>query len=591
MENRVPTKTFLNPVYSGSFPDPFVLSFSGEYFAYCTGTTSDGRVFGRLRSFDLVEWEELPGAMMLLQTGEPYYWAPEVTYRNGKFYLYYSVGNETFMRIRVAVSDTPGGTFMDVGKDLTDQDFAIDPHVFRDDDGRWFMFYATDFLHYSHIGTGTVVDEMLDPFTLGGDPKPVTRAQFDWQVYDPARKEKGGVRWHTVEGPFVLKRKGIYYEMFSGGNWKNISYGVSFAVSETLTDDHEWSQFCDGKQTRPILRTIPGKVIGPGHNSVVSGPNGRELYCVYHRWQGDNRVMAIDRMDFCGAGRLFIIGPSTHRQPVPYEPLKRSDLTVPTGKLAEIFCDLPSSFFCRLSFRFLESQVEGFHIVFDNEVSFDVNCPGDRDLLSIHELGIEIDHRFIRLTLNRGEVHVTSALVTEITRMSLFSQSSSVKCSAISVTTGFEDLFEADDLELRGWTVSDAKQVRRKDNCLYILGDGEAAASISRKVSPGDNEVCLNLRFEQYRNEISSVDIVLSRTFTIVPSERSVIVGNIEFELPAHFSPDLYHQFRFVSIGEQTTIHIDADVVGTVENSGAADLRIVTNNCEVSFDMIRHTMI
>jgi hypothetical protein len=45
---------------------------------------------------------------------------------------------------------------------------------------------------------------MLDPLTLAGEPRPVTRARFDWQVYDPQRREKGGVRWHTVEGPAVL---------------------------------------------------------------------------------------------------------------------------------------------------------------------------------------------------------------------------------------------------------------------------------------------------------------------------------------------------------------------------------------------------
>ncbi len=56
-----------------------------------------------------------------------------------------------------------------------------------------------------------------------GNPRPVTRARYDWQIYDPNRKEKGGVRWHTVEGPAVIKRKGLYYEMFSGGNWQNTS--------------------------------------------------------------------------------------------------------------------------------------------------------------------------------------------------------------------------------------------------------------------------------------------------------------------------------------------------------------------------------
>jgi len=316
-------KTYTNPVYSGSFPDPFVLKAGNDYFAFCTGHALDGRVFGVLTSTDLVDWHELPGAMDHLAEGVAageLYWAPEVTFSDGTYHLYYSVGNETFMEIRVATSSEPAGPYVDTGRKLTTHDFAIDPHVFIDDDGSWHMFYATDFLDYSHIGTGTVVDRMLDPFTLAGDPRPVTRAKYDWQVYDPVRREKGGVRWHTVEGPFVLKRKGTYFEMFSGGNWQNITYGVGYAVSDSLERDNEWEQQVDGTDTLPLLRTIPEKVIGPGHNSVVAGPNGRELFCVYHRWQDDKRVMCIDRMGFAGGDRLFVEGPSYGPQVSPYPP-------------------------------------------------------------------------------------------------------------------------------------------------------------------------------------------------------------------------------------------------------------------------------
>lgn len=302
-------KTYLNPVYPKSFPDPFVLKFRGEYFAYATGFAADGNVFAVIRSNDLVEWTELAGAMKPIDPSPPYYWAPEVTYANGKFYLYYSVGNEALMEIRVAVSDRPDAGFVDAGRRLTSEDFAIDAHVFMDDDGSKYLFYATDFLDHSFIGTGTVVDRLVDWFTLAGNPQPVTRAKYDWQIYDPARKEKGGVRWHTVEGPAVLKRKHLYYEMFSGGNWQNTSYGVSFAVSREIENPDEWQQFSDGKTVLPILRTASDDVVGPGHNCIVRGPNNRELYCVYHRWIGDERVMAIDRMDFAGE-RIFVVGAS-----------------------------------------------------------------------------------------------------------------------------------------------------------------------------------------------------------------------------------------------------------------------------------------
>jgi GH43 family beta-xylosidase len=157
---------------------------------------------------------------------------------------------------------------------------------------------------------------MMNPLRLEGKSAPVTRAKYEWQVYDPKRQSKGGVKWHTVEGPFVLKHNGIYYQMFSGGNWQNETYGVSYATSEKIMPGHEWAQHADGTQIRPILRTIPGKVLGPGHNSVVVGPDDRELFCVYHLWRDGKRMMAIDRMEFIG-NDLIVHGPTTEEEPSP----------------------------------------------------------------------------------------------------------------------------------------------------------------------------------------------------------------------------------------------------------------------------------
>lgn len=312
-------ETYLNPVHARDFPDPFVLKFAGEYFAYCTGFWRDGRCFGVMRSRDLVRWEELAGALEPLPGEHPCYWAPEVSYRDGKFLMYYSVGNEKLMHVRVAVATDPAGPFIDSGHRLTHEEFAIDPHVFADRDGARYLFYATDFLDHTHVGTGTVVDRLTDDFTLEGRARPVTRARYDWQVYDPARKEKGGVRWHTVEGPFVLERKGLYYEMFSGGNWQNVSYGVSYATSGRILRDDEWEQHADGEKILPVLRTVPGKIIGPGHNSVVRAPDNQQLFCVYHRWAEEGRVLAIDRMEFVGDG-LTVLGATDTPQPAPGAP-------------------------------------------------------------------------------------------------------------------------------------------------------------------------------------------------------------------------------------------------------------------------------
>jgi len=311
---------YLNPVFPHDFPDPFVLKVCGEYWAYCSGLRPDGGAFGILRSRDLVNWQAVGSAMTPLPGDFGCYWAPEAIIENGMVYLYYSVGDEATMQIRVAVADNPAGPFVDSGRRLTQEPFAIDAHVFTAPDGRRYLFYATDYLEHERVGTGTAVDEMLDLFTLAGRPRPVSRARYDWQIYDPQRAEKGGVRWHTIEGPFVLTRKGLFYQMCSGGNWQNPSYGVGYATATTLDDPDEWQQSCDGESVLPVLRTIPGEVIGPGHNSVVRGPDNRQLYCVYHRWSGgDGRQLAIDPLDWAGP-RLFVLGPSYTPQPRPLLP-------------------------------------------------------------------------------------------------------------------------------------------------------------------------------------------------------------------------------------------------------------------------------
>lgn len=316
--------TYTNPLYPASLPDPYVLKHQGEYWAYGSERSADGRYFKILHSPDLLHWQETGGALDEQPGGYTCYWAPEVVVWDSTCYLYYSLGNETRMTIRVASAGSPAGPFVDSGRSLTQELFAIDAHVFEDEDGMRYLFYAADFYDHPRAGTGTVMDRLLDPFTLAGSPRPVTRARFDWQIFDPHRKEKGGLRWHTLEGPFVLKHKGRYFQMFSGGNWQNISYGVSYATSPSLDNLEEWEQACDGQQDLPILRSLPEQgIVGPGHNSAVRGPDNRQWFCVYHRWaptaNGPQRVMAADRLEFIG-DRLAVLGPSNTPQPAPIPP-------------------------------------------------------------------------------------------------------------------------------------------------------------------------------------------------------------------------------------------------------------------------------
>ena len=543
---------FVNPVFAESFPDPFVLKHRGEYFAYCTGASDDSTVFSVLHSHDLVSWTRLGGAMTPLDPSPPYYWAPEVTYDNGRFYLYYSAGNETFMEIRVAVSDVPDGGFRDCGLRLTKEDFAIDAHVFIDEDRTRYLFYATDFLEHTHIGTGTVVDRMVDWFTLEGNPRPVTRAKYDWQVYDPNRKEKGGVRWHTVEGPAVLKRKGRYFEMFSGGNWKNTTYGVSFATTDDIHATDEWSQSSDGEKVFPVLRTIPDRIVGPGHNSIVRGPNGRELYCVYHRWTENGRVMAIDRMDFAG-DRIFVVGATDSPQPAPFQPSARDlwttasrvgdwelvdgEVTSTNEAISELTLEQPpASFLCEFAMRFAgEPKPDGtFALAFtsgkgkleltlhplSNVARFTVpddspgltsifKLPEDIDWTAWHDVRIEVDRHRVCINIDGAALALKTSLANGLDCVTIRVEHLAIAVTSFSLTEGFEELFVDEfPLEENGWKTKGNGSHRLKSgevliqsNDRYMLSKGDSfdSSEFAANFRLPDEKACGRVRSEPQR--------------------------------------------------------------------------------------------
>jgi GH43 family beta-xylosidase len=622
--------TYLNPVYPLSFPDPFVLKFRGEYFAYCTGNAPDGNVFGILRSHDLVSWSEVGSAMQPLDTQPPYYWAPEVNYDNGKFYLYYSAGNEILMEIRVAIADRPEGPFVDAGVRLTNEEFAIDAHVFVDDDGTRYLFYATDFLEYAQIGTGTVVDRMIDWKTLDGHPRPVTRAKYDWQVYDPARKEKGGVRWYTVEGPTVLRRKGKYFEMFSGGNWQNKSYGVSFAVTDDLGKDEEWTQFSDGEKILPILRTIPEKVIGPGHNSAVRGPNNRELYCVYHRWTEAGRVLAIDRMDFAG-DRIFVAGPTTTPQVAPFQPQRPdpksaektghwtfSNNAVVSSADGECTISIPvdgGSFLAEATIKIAawSSNSRAGVRLKDGTASYEFAIYPERRRLGYnskkgiklsdnfdpschHLLRIEVNGETCRFTLDTPDQTISSKLKNAVNSVEFFAIDAAFELSAIDLTYGFEERFEVEGSVPSQFEI-DGGKARVADGRMLLRSTKEGQVSAVFDAPYPSFEIAANLTGadDGYGLFFLNNEEEVMAYLTIYGDERRLIFfSNGEtktIHLPSAFEGSEFRQFQLVFMSGLIIASLEGIELAKLPSPPAIFRAAVYAETEVVAEMVRLTAI
>ncbi len=319
--------TYQNPVWPGYFADPFVLRWRGEYFAYGTGERldDDGRggvgAFKILRSRDLVRWEPAGAALTVAADDTRSYWAPEVAEHDGKFYLYYSsapAGQDELHRLRVAVAEHPAGPFVDEGAVLPESEgFCIDANPFRDPkDGRWYLFFAKDFFE-GRTGTGlAVVPLSADLLRAAGPSQPVLLANADWQIYERDRPLYGRrwEAWHTVEGPFVVERDGLYYCFYSGGNWQTHGYGVSYAIANSPLGP--WTH-AEGAEPL-VLSQRPGGLLGPGHNSYVLAPDGRTGVLVYHAWDEARtaRRMCIDPVVWTVNGPRCD-GPTTAPQTLP----------------------------------------------------------------------------------------------------------------------------------------------------------------------------------------------------------------------------------------------------------------------------------
>jgi beta-xylosidase len=282
-------KTYTNPVLVETFVihreqpdnfsgvlgigDPTVLFHDGKYYLYPTGDNSGYDVY---ISRDLVNWDKGP---RVFQSTEQGVWAPDVFYNetDRMFYLYYTVNG----RIGVARSDRPDGVFKDQGTLIEN---AIDAHMFRDDNGQYYLYYV------QYPGFRIHVQPMESPVREKGAPVRIIQPTDPWEKNQAA----------LTEAPWMLKHRGVYYLLYSAGGADTQDYAIGYASSASPL----------GPFTKYEDNPIIGKgdnIFGPGHCSVIKTGNG-QLWMVYHQQKngarGWNRIICIDPLWFDEQGAL-----------------------------------------------------------------------------------------------------------------------------------------------------------------------------------------------------------------------------------------------------------------------------------------------
>ena len=286
-------KTSGNPIFTGWYADPEGAVLDGQYWVFPTFSAPYDKqlFFDAFSSPDLVNWTK--HERVLEQKNIPWLrralWAPAVIEANDKFYVFFG-GNDVHEGeiggIGVAVADCPEGPYKDaLGKPLINEIVKgaqpIDQFVFRDDDGQYYMYYGG----WRHCNMCKLSPDLLSivPWEDGQKFHEVTPSE------------------EYVEGPFMLKRKGKYYFMWSEGGWTGPNYCVAYAVSD--------SPFGPFERKGVILKRDENVARGAGHHSVIQVPGKDEYYIIYHRrplteTDGNSRETCIDKLIFNSDGTI-----------------------------------------------------------------------------------------------------------------------------------------------------------------------------------------------------------------------------------------------------------------------------------------------
>ncbi|PBJ15929.1 glycoside hydrolase family 43 protein [Flavobacterium sp. ACN6] len=232
-----------------------------DWHVFSTTNMKDWKDHGALLSPGTFSWA----------TGDAY--AAQCIERDGKFYWFVSTFHKKDevsqggAAIGVAVSDRPTGPFKDaIGKALiinemtTDMKYAwddIDPTVFVDDDGQAYMFWGNGSCKWVKLKKNMIeVDGAITIFK----PK------------------------NYIEGPWVYKRKGLYYLVYASEGTKPEM--IEYSTAKNITGPWSYQGIIQENvensfTTHPGIIDYKGKSYFFYHNgSLPTGGSYRRSICV-----------------------------------------------------------------------------------------------------------------------------------------------------------------------------------------------------------------------------------------------------------------------------------------------------------------------
>lgn len=291
--------------------DPVIIQEDDTYYVFSTSGRRRGGLIPIRCSTNLTEWtycgnvfDRLPEWIKSEVPGARGIWAPDISYFNDRYHLYYSVS--TFGRNNSAIGlvtnvtldpESPDYKWIDHSMVVRStegvDDFnAIDANIAIEDEDTiwlsWGSFWSGIKMRKIDPETGMLSDEDTSQYSLSSRPR----------VEDHRTPPVEG----AVEAPFIIKHEKYWYLFVSFDfccRGAESTYHIVVGRSEDITGpyiDKDGKPMLEGGGSL-VLKATTDNWKGPGHCAVLQQPN--QDWLVFHAYHGQTGRSALKIASIC----------------------------------------------------------------------------------------------------------------------------------------------------------------------------------------------------------------------------------------------------------------------------------------------------
>lgn len=252
LDRKAVSKPLIRHMYTA---DPSAHVFNGKIFIYPSHDIEAGIPFDDLGShfamedYHVLSMDHIGGdvtdhgvALHVkdVRWAEKQMWAPDAAYHNGKYYLYFPAKrSDGIFQIGVATGNSPAGPFTPEPAAIKNS-YSIDPAVFPDDDGKFYMYFGGIWGGQLQLYRGNKYEpEFAEPLPNENALGPrVAMLTNDMKQFAETVKEiiildeqglpllAGDHNRRFFEASWMHKHKGKYYFSYSTGDTHYICYAT-----------------------------------------------------------------------------------------------------------------------------------------------------------------------------------------------------------------------------------------------------------------------------------------------------------------------------------------------------------------------------